>query len=83
MEAKDNGGFTPLMVASYEGHLDIARLLIERGADMEAKDYDGKTALDWARGKGQTAVVACLEEAARSTPAYSRAPHGEGCGHTG
>ena len=32
-------GFTALGIASYQGHVDIARLLIERGA---AIDYQNK-----------------------------------------
>ena len=36
---QDDRGFTVLGVASHEGHVDIARLLIERGA---AIDYQSK-----------------------------------------
>jgi len=38
---------TPLMWAvSYE-HIEIARYLIERGADVNAMDIDGETALNY------------------------------------
>jgi ankyrin repeat protein len=30
-------GFTPLQKAAWHGHLECARLLLERGADKEAK----------------------------------------------
>ncbi len=33
-------GYTPLHLASDKGHLDIARLLIERGANIEATDRE-------------------------------------------
>ena len=32
-------GRTALMVAAYNGHTDIARLLLERGADVNLVDY--------------------------------------------
>ena len=33
-------GRTPLHVASEEGHTDIARVLVERGADLESRDEE-------------------------------------------
>ena len=38
-------GKTPLMIAAYNGHEAIVRLLLEAGADKEAKDHEGKTPL--------------------------------------
>ena len=43
MEARRGGredGDTCLMTAAYNGHLDICRLLIDKGAQVEAKDSD-------------------------------------------
>ena len=31
-------GYTPLMRAAWKGHLPVVEYLVERGADMEAKD---------------------------------------------
>jgi ankyrin repeat protein len=31
-------GSTPLMLACQEGHLEVATVLIENGADLNAKD---------------------------------------------
>ena len=40
--------WTPLHVASKLGHLDCARLLLELGAKLEARDNDGWTPLHYA-----------------------------------
>jgi ankyrin repeat protein len=42
---------TALMAAAYNGHTKIVSLLIESGADINAKDYLGRTALLYASGK--------------------------------
>ena len=36
---------TPLMVATYYGHVEIAQYLCENGADLDAQAIDGSTAL--------------------------------------
>ena len=38
-------GWTPLMLASYKGYKEIVELLIAKGADVNARDDNGKTAL--------------------------------------
>ena len=35
-------GETSLIVASYKGHLDVVRALVEGGADIQAKNNRGK-----------------------------------------
>lgn len=42
-------GTTPLMVASFFGHSDVAERLLSRGADPRAADAAGITALEHAR----------------------------------
>jgi len=39
------GSKTPLLYAAREGHLDVARLLVERGASLELADGNGMTPL--------------------------------------
>ena len=34
----DCGGVTPLIDASYNGHVDVVRLLVEKGANVMIKD---------------------------------------------
>jgi ankyrin repeat protein len=54
---------TPLMKAARSGTDDIARLLIARGANVNAKDGDSRTALDDAITGGHVSMVALLLEA--------------------
>ena len=50
-------GFSPLMMSAYFGHVEVARLLVQWGAALDRCDHSGHTALMWASGWGQTAVV--------------------------
>jgi len=45
VNAKDNAGFTPLMLAALEGNKEILEMLIKKGADLNAKNNFGDTAL--------------------------------------
>jgi ankyrin repeat protein len=60
IDAPTSFGWTPLMCAAWEEHIDIVRLLIDHGAAVAAIDTDGKTAADWAREKGRLAMVELL-----------------------
>ena len=42
------GNITALHVAAYNGRADIAKLLIENGADINAKNTSEETPCDWA-----------------------------------
>ena len=48
INAKNNLGHTALMEASMMGKTDIVKLLILANADINKKDYSGKTALEYA-----------------------------------
>ena len=59
--AKDTYDRSPLSWAADKGHELVARLLVEKGADVESKDAkDGRTPLLWAAGKGHESVVRLL-----------------------
>lgn len=42
-------GQTPLYYAARKGHLDMCKLLVERGANVEHLDFTSKTAAEYAK----------------------------------
>mgnify|MGYP001160742297 CR=1 FL=1 len=46
----DDSGRTPLMIAAIFGQVEVAELLLENGADVDAKDVHGFTPLIYAAG---------------------------------
>jgi len=59
----DNDGWTAMHYAAFGGHGDIATLLIDRGADLDAIAPNGQTPLMFAAGGGNLALVQILVEA--------------------
>jgi len=57
VDAKDEFGATPLHRAGWYGHKEIAELLIEKGADLNAKTKNGDTPLDHAVINKETATL--------------------------
>ena len=53
-------GWTCLMTAAVNGHLDICRLLIDKGAQVEAKNISGWTPLHFAAFGGYVEIVRLL-----------------------
>ncbi len=47
-------GYTPLLIAAHEGKLEAVRLLMERGADVAAKDWVSMNGPSRARWWGET-----------------------------
>jgi ankyrin repeat protein len=58
-------GWTPLMMAAASARPNpaIVGLLLEKGADLHARDDRGRTALDWALTQGDTPVAQQLRKA--------------------
>ena len=44
VDARDQDGMTPLLLAAQRGHLEMVRLLLAAGADVGARDRQGRTA---------------------------------------
>lgn len=56
------GGWTALIWASYSGFTNLANLLLDRGADINAHGNFHITALVWAAGRGHTKLACTLIE---------------------
>jgi hypothetical protein len=41
INARNNRGYTPLLIASYGGHANVVRVLLDTGAIVDAADDDG------------------------------------------
>lgn len=60
LESRDPTGWTPLQEAAYRGNAAMVRLLLSRGAHVEARENGGRTALIWATGWGDDLETARL-----------------------
>lgn len=71
-------GLTPLMAAASNGRTDVVRFLLEKGADPNLKDVNGKTALDRAKAAGANDIVQLLNRNKNNTviPTNVNAPAG-------
>ncbi|RYP43193.1 hypothetical protein DL768_010045 [Monosporascus sp. mg162] len=77
---------TPLHLASKNGHFDIAQLLLDKDADIEAADKDGWTPLFWASRNGHHDITQLLLDKAADIEAadnYGETPlqRASGNGH--
>jgi ankyrin repeat protein len=57
------------MLAAANGHTETVKLLLDRGAAIDVRDNEGKTALVWAREKGHTEIVQLIEAALQKAAA--------------
>src|SRR5210317_757594 len=78
----EDDGRTMLFRASEEGNLEVVRLLVEGGADLDKADYDGRTPLYVACEKGHLEVVQLLLDAGADIDKEARGGLGLGPGGT-
>ena len=62
---ESKNGMTPLMYAARYNNAEIAKFLIEKGANIWAKDNNGYTALRLAEGGNATKVVEVIKAASQ------------------
>ncbi|KAL0261041.1 Glycerophosphocholine phosphodiesterase [Diplodia seriata] len=60
--AENAFAWTPLFIACVDGHLDVAKLLIEAGADLEKADLSGWTPKEHAALRGHLDIANVLAE---------------------
>ena len=60
--AQAQGGNTPLHRASRSGRIELVRLLVEHGANVEVRDNQGRTPMDVASGEKRDEIVKLLLE---------------------
>jgi uncharacterized protein len=72
INTRDEHGWTPLMISTFNGREEIALLLIRSGADVNAKDTAGYGPLHWAAFNGFSEVVKLLVEKRASVNAVSK-----------
>ena len=57
INSQDQNGVTPLMRATFDDRLELVKLLVSRGAEVDKKAYDKKTALGYAKSKEVAAFL--------------------------
>ena len=60
-ETLRRSGFTPLMAAACYGRVEIAKYLLEEGANQYAQDLKGFTAIDFARKMNKKSILSLLD----------------------
>jgi hypothetical protein len=55
-------GYTPLHYAAWKGRIEIARLLLQNGAEVNVRNNDGNTPLHWAAEQDDVDILHLLVE---------------------
>lgn len=74
IDTRDEHGWTPLMISTFNGREEVATLLIRSGADVHAKDTAGYGPLHWAAFNGYSNVIKLLLE--KRAKVNERSNHG-------
>jgi ankyrin repeat protein len=62
LNVQDEYGYTALIWAASYSNPDIAKVLLDAGADKTIQDYDGHDALYWATYYGCQAIIDLLTD---------------------
>jgi tetratricopeptide (TPR) repeat protein len=71
IDEPNSDGYTPLMVACQQGHVDITKLLVDAGAGLDLEGKDNTTAIAEAAANGHDRIVELLREKGATPPASS------------
>lgn len=74
VNAIDDRGRSPLILAASRGHIETCRILLEAGADPHVLDNNGNDVLSVAKGTGKVGLVLLLREYMSTPP---RTPYDE------
>jgi hypothetical protein len=74
IDYRDQGQRTPFILAAQVGNAAAAKMFLDAGAELEAQDCQGKTAMNWACSNDRLDVFHLLRErhAAMDTPDQKR-----------
>ncbi|XP_045541652.1 histone-lysine N-methyltransferase EHMT1 isoform X1 [Papilio machaon] len=73
VDARDHGGWTPLVWAAENSHPDVVSLLLEWGADAAARDAEGNGVVHWCALHGDANSLRLLLHAAPHAHAHTNA----------
>ena len=59
VNTQDGRGYTALILAAYDNHIEAVRVLLEAGADPNRHDASGNTALMGVSFKGFPEIASC------------------------
>lgn len=62
VNARDRWGWSALSMCGYGGHIEICRILLDHGANLDNVDVDGDTPEKLATNRGHAQIVIMLEE---------------------
>lgn len=68
-----SSSLTALMVASQSGNTDVARLLLDGGADLGVTNAEGLTARDFAVGRSNSEIVKIMDRFSKITSRRAKA----------
>ncbi|XP_053328834.1 histone-lysine N-methyltransferase EHMT2 isoform X2 [Spea bombifrons] len=60
VNAQDNGGWTPIIWAAEHRHIEVIRMLLNRGADVTLQDNEKNICLHWASFTGSADIAEVL-----------------------
>ncbi|HSE25033.1 MAG TPA: ankyrin repeat domain-containing protein, partial [Pyrinomonadaceae bacterium] len=71
VDAHRDDGFTPLLLATFFGHLETVQMLVEHGANLDQTTRCGNSAEGWAKARAFAELAEYLHDArrVRKTPA--------------